>query len=291
MIFVIVFIAILLSICGSSKRSNQPDDNTPVSYWLNERNGCLNDWSKACVQQRCVTDSARAIVRSGRPYPNEVRDKTGRLVRYDVWIGKHLYEISSQDHLFTRSAWYPSAHPFAYRNIRISISDLLNVPDSRHKDLAGGDLNGNFDCIDLADYPDIKSKYIASNSIDQAIKMAQDVFHEKPNEGEDVMVVDRKDIQMIEVTVTTKLGERAAYIPYKKPLLVQKVNGVAYYNQIYCNRRYDPNAPEKFSETCGTHIKLEGGYYLNFDVKQKYMTSLPAIQSRILSILDSSKRN
>ena len=127
MIFVMVFIAILLSLCSSNKRSNQPDDNTPVSYWLNERNGCLNDLSKACVQQRCVTDSARAIVRSGRPYPNEVRDKTGRLVRYDVWIGKHLYEISSQDHLFTRSAWYPRAHPFAYRNIRISISDLLNI--------------------------------------------------------------------------------------------------------------------------------------------------------------------
>jgi len=138
--------------CSLSGGRHKPDDNTPLSYWLNERHGCSNNLSTACVQSACVTKSARAIVSSGRPYPNEVRDnKTGELISYDVWIGAGLYKMQSDGFIFARSEWYPKSHPLAYSRIRILIGDLLEISDSDVKRIEiDGTLEGRVGCADLA---------------------------------------------------------------------------------------------------------------------------------------------
>jgi len=53
---------------------------------------------------------------------------------------------------------------------------------------------------------------------------------------------------------------RVAYIPYKKRM-ISNVDG-DYYDNIYCNSRFDPNADFDVSRKCGFTIVMGDGYFL-----------------------------
>jgi hypothetical protein len=58
-----------------------PND-LPLTHWLNEKEF-----------DGCTRQTAKAILESGRPWPNEIRDDKGNLKRIDLWLGNQLYEM------------------------------------------------------------------------------------------------------------------------------------------------------------------------------------------------------
>ncbi|MDO8330273.1 MAG: hypothetical protein Q7T36_07370 [Fluviicoccus sp.] len=293
MIFVAIFITILLSLCSLSEKRHQPDDNTPVSYWLNERNGCTNEWSKACVQSRCVTNSARAIVRSGRPYPNEVRDKNGKLVRYDVWVGTHLYEMNPEDYLFQWTGG-PKSDPSAYHYFSNSVGNFLGVDEPKFKDpKVGGTLFGMISCTDNLDIiKRTQARTVAATSVGKAVEVAKNDYSSAFSGAYTVQIQDRKDLGMVEILAKSNRFREvlATYVPYQKPM-VQLIDGKPYYGRIRCDRRYDPNADFDSASHCSTILYLDDNYEFSVQLYQQFMPYLPAVHERILTILKSSKRN
>jgi hypothetical protein len=244
--------------CSSHKPYGEsPNSSTPVSYWINDKVGCphgyLTDFFNVlkdiqgltrCVADPCVVESAKAIVKSGRPYPNEHQYPVTGEWLYDVWVGTHLYEMKVKKRFLVNQGFDLPSHPQAYHSVFTSVSDLLSIPEPKFKDPhVGGTLTGEITCSHKS-IEELK----AVTTRDKAIAYAKYMFeHNMASKYKKAQVIERPDIKMTEVLMPNyalpngKISYLVEYFPHERNM-TQTIEGQKVVTGIYCNERYNPNA-------------------------------------------------
>ncbi|MEO5671716.1 MAG: hypothetical protein ABIR26_13565 [Ramlibacter sp.] len=278
-----ICLCVALAGCGAQDATY----DRPVSSWLKDTD-------------TCVRETAQAIINSGRPYPNEVWDKSvqpNRLVRYDLWMGDQLFEMPGSWHAGLGRDSFPLHHPLRYVSIAgASVEDVLGIPKRKFKDpKVGGTIYGQFVC-ELGQPP---SQWIeAKTELNPTVDSIQRTQREDGNRFVVYEVTNRTDINMTEIFAETRspnrrpAGSEVASIFYLNLSgeLRQTINGKEYRKLIYCNRKHDPGAALEVGSYCSTWVWVAPGIHIRFNVYQQYMPYLPAIHNRLLQDLELSRR-
>lgn len=260
-----------------SARPKPPDlKNEPVSYWLND-------------PDPCVRDTAKAIVASGRPYPNEVRDEKGKLLQKDAWIGDQLFVLPGWFPLFNESP--AKAYPLAYTSVVSTAYDLLKTPQAQQR--APSTLYGNVRCYSGHPpaewkenyYPDAQTR---GELIDKLLKSL-----EQHNAGRPVKITrnERSDIRMTELLIDDRehLRRSADYIPWDKDL-AQEIDGRRRLQAITCSKPYDPETEIGTADRCLVWFYVGPGRWLEFSLYQQNLPLVQPLFELLLTTLNASRR-
>jgi hypothetical protein len=266
---------------GCQKRENQND--WPVNHWLND-------------SDECVRATAVAIVKSGRPWPNEVYDRAGKLTRFDLWVGSQLYELPGDFPLDKYGSGLPKHHPLRYNLVFGNAEHYLNIPSkerlSTGESKVPSSLYGRVECGSARpkEYW-VESSWVSAATRDQAIAMTlarvRDADHKIIIKTE---IKERIDLGMTEVRSYTNPPElaRASYFPISKSV-EQEINGKHVVKGIICYP-YDPDAKVDPTRLCESWIYLGPGLWMEFGVYQQMLPIVPELHNKLLKALENSRK-
>jgi hypothetical protein len=271
---------VALGLLGCGKQEN-PND-WPVSHWLND-------------PDPCVRETAAAIVASGKPWPNEVRDEKGKLIRFDFWIGDQFYELPGDTPLI-RNGFAPHAHPLRYSSVSGHAETFLGVPRDKWLKFkhpgVGGTLYGNVYCSNnLPPNEWIEARALHAPNRNEAIAMALERSRKAdPRRVLRTDVNERSDIQMTEVRSYTNPPELAgaSYFPMNRDV-AQTINGRRVVKNIGC-RPYDPEAKLHVGYLCHSWIYLGPGLWIEFEVYQQMLPIVPDLHDKFLATFEQSRK-
>lgn len=268
-------ILLLTAMHGCRDYSNL--NNEPVSYWLNDADSCIRD-------------TAKAIINSGRPFPNEIRDSHGKIERKDFWIGSQLYELPGWFPIEV-SDFLPKSHPLRLKMVFGNADYILKRTPQKFADSrVGGSLYGSVRC-----YSNSPKETWIVNTVPIASTRAGllDSITRKLQKDPRVTSVERQvrsDIDMMEVRVSKDQASTGAYyIPIKRNL-TQRIDEEFVVKPIMCSRPYDPSAQMSSSELCTTWFYLGPGLWIEISVYQQELSILPDLHDKLMQTLIESRR-
>jgi hypothetical protein len=273
--------ALLPALAGCKEPPNPL--TTPLSYWLDHEDGC-------------VRMTARAILDSGRPWPNERRDAGGNVVTFDLWVGNQLYELPAKPggpFVFGIGAKY---HPLKY-GISGHAETVIGVPPERMMKFkhpgVGSTLYGNVRCY--AHLP--REQWVESRWPNAASREAliEDITNRSrdPKRVASVERREREDIGMTEIASIpidpiTKRFIGASYVPINRDL-VQVIEGKKVFKSIGCSGTHDRDLPLGTADRCDVWVYLGPGLWVEFSVYQQALALLPELHDQMVAMFEKHR--
>lgn len=277
------FLLIYIAFVSFGEKKIHPDDR-PVSYWLND-------------PDPCVRLSAAAIIASGRPYPNEVRDAQHKLVRYDVWIADQLYELSGKGRFLRENVGSSGKrNPWKYMEVAGTIPEMLDIPSPSFKDSrVSAAMSGTVHCeIGRPPSERAEARQMFASTRAELVQMTLQTRNDSGHISKPELR-ERPEINMTEIVIELKTGGRVgSYIPYA--LMTQEIDGKVAHKKIVCpgvpssaTSPYEPDAKFDLHRSCYSWIYLRPGVVLEFDVPQQYLPFVPALHDHLIKTLAQSR--
>lgn len=277
----------LFSISACNKESTS--DDATLNRWAND-------------PDPCTKITAKYIIQSNRPWPNEQWTMTPEgavLTKNDMWIGSQLFELSNNGRFLWPTEFLPKQHPLSATGIAGSVESVLKIPKLTFSDPnVGGTIYGQLICQigqpremwTENKEPQAKSSEALTKVIEAQLKANQKL--------KDTKISQLEGLHITEISAETQSGQRIyRYVPDN---MKQRVaNGLATYKPIECTERYghnttnkyDPSAKFDITSKCGTWVSIVPGAYIKFEVAQQYMPFIPALHDEMIKTLENSRRN
>jgi hypothetical protein len=274
-------LAVLLSGCGKAENPQA----YPLTHWLKDEQGC-------------VRETAQAIVDSGRPWPNEIRDEKGYLKRIDFWVGKQLYEIPFNPAGPFGVDGLPKNYPLKYW-ITGHAESLIGVPRDqmlkfKHPGV-GSTLYGDVRCYShLPQREWVENTHANAATREQLLEqlmserfVGQRALRRERAERTEIGMTELKQV-MADPAEQPRAG--ASYVPLGRDI-AQVVNGQRLLKGISCARAYDPDQPLSTAERCYVWVYLGPGLWVELSVYQQAMPVLPELHDQMVKMFETYRRN
>ncbi len=281
---VLMLVVLSLAACG---KTEIPIQQAPLSHWLDPK----------VTSNECERLTARAILESGRPWPNEIRDERGHLIRFDLWVGNQLYEMPMKPGGPISHLGAPQNHPLRY-SVFGNAEEVLGIPREERMKFkhpgVGSTLYGYIRCYaHLPPSSWVENRWSNAPSRTELLELIRSKSV-NPDRYARRVETERTDIGMTEfksipLNPALERSSGASYVPFNRDI-VQEINGRKVFKSIGCSAPYDPDLPLKTSEQCTVWVYLGPGLWAEFSVYHQAMLVLPELHDHMVRLFETARR-
>jgi hypothetical protein len=288
----IVYLLVTVTAC---KKPVNPND-LPVSYWATA------EPHKVSGSTDCSVASAKAILKSGLPYPNygtvdEISkgDVTirKRIKTMDVWLGGTRFVFPVE---IVRTGGYPERNPNNVRGLGGTLPHFYPKGEKAvDKDGMGAMVDVSFSCSMQPERTESWGKRYRSNAeaIDAAKKEYERSLARNPSMPGTVTVRVRDDLDMTEILM--EVGSRphgfweATYVPLHTEL--RGLDGGV--SRIVCRTRHQPSPNLTYGaggKRCGSGIRITPQTTAVIEIYVSHLEEMPNVFEQVKQVIINAKK-
>lgn len=272
----VLLIGISIISLEACDKKQSPQD-WPVEHWLDD-------------ETPCVALTAKSIIQSGRPYPNEIVGPDHKIIKFDMWVGTKLYEMPGVPRFLGRNGFDRPKSPWKYTSVTGNVENLLGIEEQKFKDPhVGGTLTGNLYC----EIGRSSDRWLNVDA--RSAKTTEDLIeHDKKaleSRGKNYVINERSDLNMTELRVLSGGSQDGAIYYPKDSSLGQVIEQEYRVKSIGCTSLHNAEEDLRISSQCKVWIYMDPGVWLVVEVYQQYLPLLPKVHDVIVSTLKLAKRN